>query len=178
MGNVVGALQLDVLGLKGAEVLAHGPDLGGFGGVVLRDRAFHRLLQILQHAVQVVAILPLTGLALEDHGLRELLADPNDGVQGAHGILEDHGDLVAADLVEVLLRDLQKILAVIDDLAALDDGVAREYAQDGFGGYGFAGTGLADDRQRFALIQIKIDIPNGMDASVGSTEGDRQPSNL
>ena len=55
----------------------------------------------------------------------KLIADTDDGVQGGHGVLEDHGDFVAPDLVEVLLGNFQQVLTVIDDLAGLHDGGTR-----------------------------------------------------
>ena len=40
---------------------------------------------------------------MELHGLHDLVADGLQGVQAGHGVLHDHGDLVAADFQPVLL---------------------------------------------------------------------------
>lgn len=94
------------------------------------------------------------------------------------GSWEDHGDLVAADLVELLLGDFQKVLAVINDLSGLGEGIGRLDAQDGLGGNGLTGAGLAHDRQGLALCQVEIDATDSLNLTVAGTEGDPQVSYL
>ena len=81
---------------------------------------------------------------------------------------------VAADLVEILLVDLHQVLAVVDDLAALGDGVLGEDAHDGSRRDGLAGTGLADDGQRLALLKVEADVSHRLDRTVVGAEGDDQ----
>ena len=73
-----------------------------------------------------------------------------------------------------ILGNAQQILAIIQDLAALHDGVAGQNADDGLGGDGFAGAGFAHDGKRFAPFQIKGDIADGLQGAVGGAEGDPQ----
>ena len=78
-GGVVALLQLNVLELKLAELVALFLDRRG-----VRTRGLgHELLQHVQLAVEVLLAGALAGLALEEHGLGELLADAHDGVQAA-----------------------------------------------------------------------------------------------
>ena len=170
VGLVIVSLELDVLELKAVEILAFLGKIGFFTGVFRTEGTIGALLQIFQVGVERNAAFLLAGLALQDHGLRQLLADLDDRVQAGHGVLEDHGDLVAADLVEILLGDLQKILAVIDDLAGFGDRVARLDTQDGLAGHGLAGAGLADDGEGLALRKVEIDAAHGLDLAVGGAE--------
>ena len=94
-------LQLHVAEFEGVEILAH----FGEGRLFLGQGLAGALVQMLEEAVEGIPALPLAGLALEDHGLRQLPADLDDGIQAGHGVLEDHGDLVAPDLVKILLGD-------------------------------------------------------------------------
>ena len=176
IGCVVSGLQFHMLELKLVELLALGGDLGGPGLVV--GGLDHGFIEDLQIAVEVAAALLLAGLALKEHGLGELTADLYDGVQAGHGVLEDHGDLVAADLVELLLRDLQQILAVIDDLTALGDGVGGLDAHDGLGSNGLAGAGLTHDGQGLTLGQVEADVTHSLDLAVGGAERNAQVTNL
>ena len=54
--------------------------------------------------------------------LCDLVARPEDGVQARHGLLEDHGDLVAAQLAHVVFLQAQDVLSLEEDLAADDLG--------------------------------------------------------
>ncbi len=74
--------------------------------------------------------------------------------------------------VQNVLRHAQQILAVVEDFAALDDGIARQDADDGLGGDGLAGAGFADDGQRLAALQVKGNIAHGLQRAAGGAEGD------
>src|SRR3990170_258941 len=64
--------------------------------------------------------------------LRELAADGEDGVQGGHRLLEDHGDLVAAYVPDLVLVHLEEVLAIEVDGAADDPARRhRDQAEDG-----------------------------------------------
>ena len=69
-------------------------------------------------------------LTIEDHSLGELGADPDDRVKAGQGVLEDHGDAVAADLVEILFANLHEVLTVINYFAAFGDCVACKDTHD------------------------------------------------
>ncbi len=69
--------------------------------------------QQAQHVVKVLAGFATVGLVLQQHGLGDLLANFNDGVQRGQRILEDHRDLIAAQLVHYVLGNAQQILAVV-----------------------------------------------------------------
>ena len=60
--------------------------------------------------------------------------------------------------MHLILADLQKIHAIIQDLATLNDGVPGEDAKDSFTCNGLSGTRLAYDCKRSALFQIEGDV--------------------
>ena len=160
-----------MLQLKLLELLQSGCAGGDASGV-------HLLLQGLEHGVHLGLGLPAGGLVLQQHGLGQLLADAHDGVQGGQGVLEDHGDLIATDPVELVLADLQQVLAAVEDLTAIDDGVAGQDAHDGAAGNGLTGAGLTNDGEGLALVQIKADIPNGLHLTIAGPEGNSQIFNF
>ena len=169
MGEVVGSLQLGVLHLKLVELLAQVIEcLAGSLTVGLG----HSHVQLVQIVLEVALGLLLTCLALQDHCLGQLLTDLDNGVQGGHGVLEDHGDLIAADLVEGLLVDLQQILTIIDDLTGLGDGVGSLNTQNGLGGNRLTGTGLTNDGKGLALSQIEADVADSLNLAVAGAERD------
>ena len=136
--------------------------------------AVHCLIQTFQTVGQFFSAFPAVGLILQQHGLGQLLADTHDGIQAGQGVLKDHGDFVAADMVEVLFADLQQVFSVIEDLAALHNGIGSGYAQNGLAGGGLARAGLAHDGQCLTLVQVEGDITNRLQLSVDGSEGDRQ----
>ena len=85
----------------------------------------------------------------------DLLADGNDGVQRRARILEYQGDLLAADVADLLGGHVQQLAAVVGD-AALDD-LAGEWHElkHGEGGYGFSGATLAHDAEYGVFIEGK-----------------------
>jgi len=83
------------------------------------------------------------------HRLGYLLAHAHDGVERGHGLLEDHGDVAAADGADLSGGEGGEIAGVEEDVAG-DGGVGSEQAEDGEGGGGFAGAGFADEGEGFA----------------------------
>ncbi len=110
MGGVVGLLKLGGLDAELIEGSAHLIDARGVLGVAGGQ---HMGFQQAQHVVKVLAGFATVGLVLQQHGLGDLLANFNDGVQRGQRILEDHGDLIAAQLVHYVLGNAQQILAVV-----------------------------------------------------------------
>ena len=178
--RLIGKVQLHAGVHKAVEGLALGLGLCLHiaGLALLFPGGDDGLFQQLQHAVEAGAAVAAALLVVEEHGLGQLLADAHDGVQCGEGILEHHGQLVAAQGVEVLLGDLQQILAVVDDFAAFHHGVARQDAHDGAGGDGLAGAGLSGDGKGFSLIEVEGNVPHGADGAVVRAEGDGQMTNL
>ena len=73
--------------------------------------------QHFQHAL--VRWSTLQTKALPEH-LAELLADREHGIQGRHGVLKDHGDLLAADLRELTRIHREEIAPLPHDGPTLD----------------------------------------------------------
>src|SRR3972149_6787840 len=70
------------------------------------------------------------------------------GVQGRHRLLEDHGDLVAADVPDLVLVHLDELFALEVDGAGDDlAGRHRYQAEDGEGGDGVAATAFAHEAE-------------------------------
>ena len=88
--------------------------------------------------------------------LRDLLSNGPHRIQGSHGILEYHGDLLAADLQPFLFSRIgSQFLASIVDAAPGDPSVFIEHADKGFCKYALAAAGFPDDSQGLALVQIQ-----------------------
>ena len=114
----------------------------------------------------------LLGHALVDHQrLGDLTADGKDRVQARHRLLEDHGDLVAADLVHFVHGQLGQILTVEEDLAGVDIAVAVEQTEDAHGRDALAGAGFADDAEDLTGIERIAHAVDGLDgAALGREE--------
>ena len=106
-----------------------------------------------------------------DH-LDDLVADAVDGVQRAHRILEDHGDLLAADVAQLVVVEPVELSAAVVDRAG-DPGVGGP-GQTGqrLRGDALAGAGFADDRQHLARGEIERDTVDRLDHAVFGGEAD------
>ncbi len=92
--------------------------------------------------------------AMQAQALADLFTDLVDRVERSHRVLEDHGDIVAADVAHLVLGHVEERLAAIENAAAMD--LARRHgdeAHDGHSRHGLTRTGLADDTERLAAIE-------------------------
>ena len=113
-----------------------------------RSRAFvHALLRV--------------DVVVHAHGLRHLVADGEERVQRGHGVLQDHGDPLAADVTHLAVGLLQEVLALEEDLAAHDARRRREQAQEGQGERGLARAGLADDPEGLSRVERHRHLVDG-----------------
>jgi len=91
---------------------------------------------------------------MSENGLRDLVADAHDRVEGGHGFLENHGDARPAKLAQLIGGQVGQMcggaVAVLKSDFARDDGGGREQAHDGERGDGFSGARFADQSEHFA----------------------------
>src|SRR4051794_20377615 len=89
-----------------------------------------------------------------------------DRIQRGHGVLEDHRDVVAADLPQPAGTRRQQVLAVEEGLPARDRVLLCVEAHDREAGDALAGAGLADDSERLALFDAEADPVDSLDDPV------------
>ena len=99
--------------------------------------------------------------------LGDLLAHRIDRIEGGHRLLEDDGDLLAADVVHLIGPQRHQVPSLPEDLPG-DDAPRRhrDQLQDGERGDGLAATGLAHDTQRLLSIDGEVDAVHGLHHAV------------
>jgi len=87
--------------------------------------------------------------------LADLPAHRVERVERSHRLLEDHRDVVAADLLHLGLAELEQVPALEADRTA-DDAARRlgDQAQDGERRHALAATRFAHHAQRLAALQL------------------------
>ena len=100
--------------------------------------------------------------AVRPHRRDHLRPDLEDRVERHHRVLEDHGDLSAADLAHGLALQAGEILAVEEHLAARDLAGRLDQAEDRIAGHALAGAGLADESQDAAASDLEADAVDGL----------------
>ncbi len=119
---------------------------------------------------------------VEEDGLDDLVSDGVDGVERGHGLLEDHGDVVAADLSHLAVVEGEEIdgpfgrgrFALEPDVSAVElpRGPGDELER-GHGGDGLSAAGLSDDGDGVSGVDGHADAVDGLDAgSASGLEGD------
>ena len=111
----------------------------------------------LEHLDRAGARRPARQPLMDDRRLRDLIPDGEDGVQGGHWLLENHGDLIAANGAQLGWSEREQIAALEFDQRARQD-VARRLGnepQNRQRRHGLATARLPDDPQRLARIQIE-----------------------
>ncbi len=103
--------------------------------------------------------------------LAQLVADAEHRVEGGQRVLEDHGDLPAAELAPLLEAHLQHVLAAEEDLALRDlAGRHVEDAHDGLGGDRLAGARLAEHGEGLARAHAVVDAVDCLGHAVAGVE--------
>ena len=118
-----------------------------------------------------LARLLLGVAAVKPEALPQLAPDGVDGVQRRHRVLEDHGDVVAADVLHLALAHGEKRLAAVADVTALD--LSRGHvdeAHDRQRGDRLARSRLADDAEGLAAVEGVRDAVDCLDHAVLGVE--------
>ena len=101
----------------------------------------------------------------------QLKAHREHRVQGRHGLLENHGDRVAAQLAHFLKRELGEVLAFEQDLARFNTprGI-RDQAQDRARSHRLAAARLAHEAADLVLADRETDSVDGLGGSAFNFE--------
>ena len=103
----------------------------------------------------------------------DLAADRQHRIEAGHRLLEDHGDAIAADLLQLALARLQQVAAAQQHAAA--GNVPRrigDQPQQRQGRGALAAAALANEGEDLALVQVEGDAIDGRDQSVVCQEFD------
>ncbi len=120
----------------------------------------------LQHAPGFLAGGGLAQALMQHDRLGDLVTHAQHGIEAGHRLLEDHGDLRAAERAHAVLcftREVQGFTAAGDkaDASGIDLSTRIvEQPGDGERGDGFAGAGFADDGDGFAFVDGEVEIPH------------------
>ena len=169
-GGLVGNQQLGLAGQGHGDhdTLTH------TAGELVRILLEHHLrvgnFHISQHLQGGLGSFLLAHTPMNPEGLTELPLHGENRVQAGHGLLKDHGDLVAPDVVHLLGADFGKILAVKGDGAAGNVAVGIQKPQNAHGGHAFAGSGLANDAQGLAGHNGIGNVVHGLHRAVSGFE--------
>src|SRR3546814_3932835 len=93
----------------------------------------------------------------------DLLAERHRRVQRSHRLLVDHGDLVAAELAQLLGAELRHIAALVEDLAADDGAVFPGIPHDRHGTGRLAAARPPDQADAPPLVQGHVEVDHRRD---------------
>ncbi len=96
-------------------------------------------LHRIQHAHRLFERLGLAHPLVQHQHFHQLILDLHVGIQRGHGVLEDHGDLLGADLVELVFRQIQDLVTLKLGRPRYD-AVLGQQPHDGKCRLGLAGT--------------------------------------
>src|SRR2546423_2577859 len=108
--------------------------------------------------------------AVRHHGLLDLIPNPEHRVEATQGVLEDHGDVFAADLPNLLLGQLDDVGSPEEDLTTGDAPRLLDQAKDRESGDALAAPGLAHDPQGLPGLEVEADAIDRLDHTVVGEE--------
>src|SRR5262249_21492047 len=174
VGRLVGDQQVGLVGERhgdhGALAHAAAEAMGELDGALAGGGD----ARLLQHRHDALGGAARGEAAVGGHGLADLVADPQHGVHGRHGVLEDHRDVAAAELADLLVRhrgDVRGPAVAPQDDAAPDDaaGIGDE-PEDGERGHRLAAPGFADDADGFTPVDVERDAVDDAHHAAGGEE--------
>src|SRR5256886_15944337 len=121
----------------------------------------------LQHRDDPVACLLPGETVVGGHRLFDLETHTEHRVQRGHRVLEDHRDLVAAKLPDLLVRHLHDVLFAVQDLSTGDLPGFRNQPQEGKRRHRLAGAGLAHDPYDLPAVDVEADAVDGVQRAAG-----------
>ncbi len=107
--------------------------------------------------------LRVADAAVDGQHLLHLVAQAHRRVERLHRVLVDHGDLVAAQLAQLLAALAQQLLPLELDAAALDVAIGPQEVDHRPGGRALAAARLADDAERLAAGDLERDVLDRLD---------------
>src|SRR5581483_3929245 len=93
----------------------------------------------------------------------DLLADGLGRVQRRERVLEDHRDLVAADLLELAVAQPDQLPAAEPDRPLDDLAAPREQPEDRHAEHRLAASRFADQAKRLAGVDREVDVADRVD---------------
>ena len=115
---------------------------------------------------------------MRTQAFQHLRADGQHRIQRHHWILEDHGDVVAADLAHLLFVQAGELAPLEFDGSGMDVPGLGNKIQNRKTGYGFACSGFAHQAHAFALVQAERDVVHGGEFAAPESEFDAKVGNL
>ena len=120
----------------------------------------------LQHVAGLLPGLLLRAVLVQEDHLTDLISHGLHRIQRGHRILEDHGNLFAADGTHLAFAQREEVPALEIHLAAQHLGRrVRQDPEDTQRRRGLARTGFTHKAQRFALAHLQVKIIDRVDAA-------------
>jgi hypothetical protein len=102
--------------------------------------------------------------------LRDLVADAEHRIERGHRLLEDQRDLGPAHGPHRAFIERQQVASLEQKLAGGDAAGRLDQAHQREGGHRFAAARLADQPERLASLDVKADMVDSRDRTVGGVE--------
>jgi hypothetical protein len=146
--------------------------------IVVEANAWVRDPDVGQHLDDTLLGLLLRDALVDADRLDELVSHAIHRVQTGERVLEDHGDLLAANCAHFLARSSEQVASLEEDLAGDQRPLGVVEAEDRKIGDALARPGLADDAERLAAAHRERELVNRMHDSVGRRELDGEVLDL
>ena len=131
----------------------------GFGDVDRLEQRHGRAVRDLAALVEV-----------QPQRLGDLLADRHHRIERAHRVLEDHGDVPAAELAHLGVGGRDEVLTEETDPTGAPDVLLRQQVHHRTGQDRLARAGLADETERGPAPEGEIDAVDGANRAPGREE--------
>ena len=177
-GRLVGDQQLGVRGHADGDEGALAHATGEFVRVLIGAACRVGQAGFLEEGGDALAGLGAGHDVVREKGLLDLRAHAEHGVEVTHRVLGDEADAGPAQLHPLPGGQVGDVAAVELDLSARDLAGAGQQADDGGGGRGLTGAGLADDGDGLAGVDGQVRAAHGGDDAGRGGEGDLQVRDL
>ncbi|MGX1154842.1 hypothetical protein RKD39_002420 [Streptomyces albogriseolus] len=165
-GRLVGDQQVGVADQRHGDHGALAHTAGELVRVVVHTGPGLRDADLGQHLDRPLPGLPLGGAGVLHERLGDLPAHRVVRRERRQRVLEDHRDLVAAELLHLLLGGGDQVAPLEDDLALDGGALGVVQTEDGQVGHGLAGARFAHDAEGLAALDVEGQSVDRLDDAV------------
>ena len=171
-GGLVRDQQLGLAGQRHGDHHALPHAAGQLMGILLGHGLGVGYLDVLQHLDHLFPGLIFIHALMDHEGLGHLLFHREHRVQAGHGLLENHRNIVAADLIHIGAAQLGQLPPVKHDAAGFNVAVAVQQLQDAHGGHALARARFTHNAQGTAGFHAVAHAVHGLyGTALGGKEG-------
>jgi hypothetical protein len=174
-GGFVGDEEFGPAGQSHSDQYPLAHTAGQFVGILAHPCLGGGDAHLLQQAHRFPPGIPTVMIPVVQEYLHDVLVHPFEGIEGGHGVLKYHGNILALNSPEGFFRQTLQIHPIKGQFFRLQGGATGQHSDNGAHGQGFPAAAFPHKAQDLPLPQGQIHPPQYLDPPPFQFKGTTQP---